>query len=166
MYVLYRCQLFVLSIIPGFPTLLRAYGTAWLNRAASCRCKSIPYGRATQTSITVVSKFPQKLGEPRMREQWIPGALLPNYQERLGTRLNGYGHCCGYQLGVQPGMHNVERAERAEGVCNKPYSVWTRLGTSLPPRAKGPIPIRVSYVICTEMVTNRTDPAQVTTPEL
>ena len=22
-----------------------------------------------------------------MREQWIPGALLPNYQERLGTRL-------------------------------------------------------------------------------
>ena len=25
-----------------------------------------------------------------MREQWIPGALLPNYQEHLGTRLCGH----------------------------------------------------------------------------
>ena len=37
MYVLYCCQLFVLSTIPDFPTLLRAYGTAWLNRAVDTR---------------------------------------------------------------------------------------------------------------------------------
>ena len=27
-----------------------------------------------------------------MREQWIPGALLPNYQERMGTRLISHLH--------------------------------------------------------------------------
>jgi len=37
---------------------------------------SVVYGRATRTSITVVSKFPEKPGELHMWEQWIPGAPL------------------------------------------------------------------------------------------
>ena len=42
MYVLYCYQLFFLSTVPGFTTLPKAYGTAWLNRAASYRCKTTP----------------------------------------------------------------------------------------------------------------------------
>jgi len=42
------------------------------------------YTCAAQTSITVVSKFPEKkTGELHMREQWIPGAPLRFFFSRV-----------------------------------------------------------------------------------
>ena len=49
------------------------------------------YGHATQTSITLVSKFPRKTWGAAHMQQWIPGAPLPFF-ERLGMRLAGAGH--------------------------------------------------------------------------
>jgi len=80
-------QMFVL---PGFPTLLRAHRRlCWTNRAMSRSNDShdsAMNGRATRTSITVVSKFPRKIyGATHVQTvNTRPISLLPC---RLGTRL-------------------------------------------------------------------------------
>ena len=91
-HVLYCHQLFVLQAILGFPTSPRAHDTALLNEQdrAACRCNdfrdSVIYSHATWTSITVVSKFPGKRGEPACMNSRYQ-ALLSDFFERLRARL-------------------------------------------------------------------------------
>ena len=56
--------------------LLNEQSCVWMQRV----CHSVMYSRATRASITVVSRFPRKPGELRMREQWVPGAPLSFFQ--------------------------------------------------------------------------------------
>ena len=57
-----------------------SHGHTFFTRVVSCRCNdshdSVMYGRATRTSITIVSKFPRKTWGATHAQQWIPGAPL------------------------------------------------------------------------------------------
>ena len=54
-----------------------------------------------------------------MREQWIPGALLPNYQERMGTRL---------QSCASVGMIDIPEDAHQGGVITSQTTLCRNLG--------------------------------------